>query len=93
MPGNMGLSMRTSFGFQDLAGQRFNGLEREDHLDRNAEKSGNLEGEFQGRAVVSAFDVPDGLEIDPDGVGKILSGDTPLCPENVETIMYHTQSI
>jgi hypothetical protein len=92
MPGNMGLSMRTSFGFQDLAGQRFNGLEREDHLDRNAEKSGNLEGEFQGRAVVSAFDVPDGLEIDPHGFSQILAGKTPLRPQHVKTIVYHTQT-
>jgi hypothetical protein len=84
--------MRTSPGFQDLARQWFNGPEREDHLDRNAEMVGNPEGELKGRAVISALNVPNGLEIDPHGFSQILAGNTPLRPQHVKTIVYHTQT-
>ena len=62
-------------------------MARKDGLQRKPEMLGDPEREIETWVVVPAFEVADGLDVDPQSVCKVLSGESPLGPKDRNPVL------
>jgi len=70
----------------DLLAQGAEGLAGEDGFDGEAEVFGKGEGKVEGGGVVAALEKSDGLVIDVEGVGEVLTGEAAFSAEDGDTV-------
>ncbi len=61
--------------------------EGEDGFNGQVEERGELQGEGKGRVVVAAFEESDGLVVDVEGLGELLTGEPALGAKDGDTVM------
>src|SRR5262245_27876385 len=81
---------RASFTFScalERHGNGFEAIQREKHLDGHPKVTRDLQGELQARLVVAAFEITDGLIVDPDRISQLPPGDAALRTKNSNSIV------
>jgi hypothetical protein len=73
--------------FKDLLTKGLHGFSGEDHLDREAEKATDSEGQVEARIVFFTFQITYGLEVDAYGLRQLLAGDPALPPEHCDPVI------
>jgi hypothetical protein len=68
-------------------GNGFEALEGEEHLDSHPKMTRDLQGELQAGFVVAAFEITNGLIIDPDRFSQLPPGQAALRTENSYSVM------
>ena len=66
----------------DLFAEGAKGLGGEDSFNGEREEAGESEGEGEGRLVVAALEEADGLIVDFEGLGKVLTREAALSSED-----------